>query len=176
LLFSFRHPSITVSRVRHDESTSNLKHHVRQCTPPDSVEARKLAEFVQGSTYTAATHRMKVALWVARRHRPFAIVEDPELLDIFHDLNNKCTTPSASTVSRDVKEIFQITRVKVAEMLQVGSMSVQALRCTYHKNSIIKANYILAWTAGHLLKHFRFWGLQSTGSQVERFPRSFWIL
>jgi hypothetical protein len=63
---------------------------------------------------------MKVALWVARRHRPFAIVEDPELLDIFRDLNNKCKTPSASTISRDVKEIFQLTRPKVAQMLQVG--------------------------------------------------------
>jgi Na+-transporting NADH:ubiquinone oxidoreductase subunit NqrA len=62
---------------------------------------------------------MKVALWVARRHRPFAIVEDPELLEIFHDLNNKCTTPSASTVSRDVKEIFQVSRKKVAQLLQV---------------------------------------------------------
>jgi hypothetical protein len=46
---------------------------------------------------------------VVRRNRPFAVVEDDELLDIFHDLrlNSKCVTRSASTVSRDVKEIFK---------------------------------------------------------------------
>ena len=64
---------------------------------------------------------MKVALWVARRHRLFAIVEDPELLEIFCDLNDKSITLSASTVSRDVKEIFQVTQLKVAQMLQAGS-------------------------------------------------------
>jgi hypothetical protein len=62
---------------------------------------------------------MKIALWVSRRHRPFAIVEDDELIDIFMDLNNKVEVPSESTVSRDVKEIFQISRVRVAQMLQV---------------------------------------------------------
>jgi len=63
---------------------------------------------------------MKIALWVARRNRPFAIVEDDELLDIFRDLNNKVVTPSRYTVSRDVKEIFQMSRVKVAEILKVS--------------------------------------------------------
>ena len=114
------HPSITVSRARHDESTSNLKHHVDQCAPPASGESRAITAYAHGSAYNTATHRMKLALWVARRHRPFAIVEDPELLDIFHDLNDKCATPSASTVSRDVKEIFQVTRLKVAQLLQAG--------------------------------------------------------
>jgi hypothetical protein len=62
---------------------------------------------------------MKLALWVARRHRPFAIVEDPKLVDIFMDLNNKVEVPSCITVSRDVKEIFYICRGKVAKILQV---------------------------------------------------------
>jgi Na+-transporting NADH:ubiquinone oxidoreductase subunit NqrA len=62
---------------------------------------------------------MKIALWVARRHRPFSIVEDPELLDIFTDLNNKVVTPSRYTVSRDVKEIFQLSRKQVSELLKV---------------------------------------------------------
>jgi hypothetical protein len=62
---------------------------------------------------------MKIALWVARRNRPFAIVEDSELLDIFYDLNSKVVTPSRYTVSRDVTEIFQMSRIKVAEILKV---------------------------------------------------------
>lgn len=62
---------------------------------------------------------MKVALWVARRHQPFAIVEDDELVDIFTDLNNRVEVPSRFTVSRDVKEIFTMSRLKVSDILKV---------------------------------------------------------
>jgi len=62
---------------------------------------------------------MKLALWVARRHRPFAIVEDKELVELFKELNNKVEIPSRKTVSRDVTEIFEISRKKVAGMLKV---------------------------------------------------------
>jgi hypothetical protein len=65
---------------------------------------------------------MKIARWVSRRHRPFAIIEDDELIDLFRDLYNKVEVPSQSTVSRDVKEIFQMSRVRVAQMLQVRSL------------------------------------------------------
>lgn len=77
-----------------------------------------MSVFAQGSSYSAASHRMKIALWVSRRHRPFRIVEDPELLDIFHDLNSRVITPSATTVSRDIKEIFLLSRKVVAKRLQ----------------------------------------------------------
>lgn len=83
--------------------------------------------FAQGSTYNAATHRMNIALWVARRHRPFSIVEDPELLEIFRDLNNKVVTPSASTVSRDVKELFLLSRNTVAQRLQAYPGKLQLI-------------------------------------------------
>lgn len=62
---------------------------------------------------------MKLALWVARRHRPFTIVEDAELVEIFKDLNNKVEVPSRFTVSRDVKEMFEMSRKQVATMLKV---------------------------------------------------------
>jgi hypothetical protein len=76
--------------------------------------------FAHGTTYNSAAQRMKISLWVVRNNHPFAIVADEGLLDIFHDLNNKCVTPSASTVSRDVKEIFKLTWTKVAAMLKVN--------------------------------------------------------
>jgi hypothetical protein len=62
---------------------------------------------------------MKLALWISHRHRPFAIVEDDELVDIFKDLNNKVEVPSRFTVSRDVKEMFEMSRKQVAAMLKV---------------------------------------------------------
>src|ERR1700733_3284599 len=106
MMILFRHLSIVIARARHDESTSNLIHHVDHCQPADSAEARAIAGFAHGSTYNPATHRMKIALWVVCHYRLFAIVEDKYLLEIFHDLNNKCITPSAGTVSRDMKEIW----------------------------------------------------------------------
>ena len=70
---------------------------------------------------------MKLALWVARRHRPFAIVEDPELLDIFGDLNKNVVTPSRFTVSHDVKEIFAMSSINVSRILQVSLSSESSI-------------------------------------------------
>jgi hypothetical protein len=78
-----------------------------------------ITAFAHGSTYTPQKFHMKLAIWVARHHRPFAIVEDDELIDIFMDLNNKVEVPSRFTVSRDVKEIFDMSQVKVAAILKV---------------------------------------------------------
>ena len=82
-----------------------------------------MASYVRGSSYTPEKLRMKVAIWVSRRNRPFAIIEDPELLEIFCDLNSKVETPSRQTVSRDIKQMFDISQKQVAKMLQVGSHS-----------------------------------------------------
>lgn len=78
-----------------------------------------MSAFTGGLQYTKAKHRMKIALWLARRNCPFAIVEDPELLDIFADLNIHCVTPKRRTVSRDMKEIFHVSQANLASMLQV---------------------------------------------------------
>jgi len=116
----FRSPSIKVTRIRHDDSTSNLVRHVKACDGGVAMaRSGSITEFAQGSTYTPHRFRMKLALWVARHHRPFAIVEDDELVEIFTDLNNKVEVPSRFTVSRDVKEIFLMSRVKVSEILKV---------------------------------------------------------
>ncbi|KAG6904706.1 hypothetical protein DXG01_007777 [Tephrocybe rancida] len=92
--------------------------HVKTCEPIDSSETRAMTAFVQGLTYNHATRQMKISLWISRRSHLFAIAQDPELLDIFYDLNNKVEMPSASTISKDIKEIFKISRKNVAEMLQ----------------------------------------------------------
>ena len=117
LLYS--HPNEFVTCARHDGSTSNLKWHVERCAPVDSPEARQVASYFHRSSYTPEKLRMKVAIWVALCNRPFAIIEDPELLDIFCDLNSKVETPSQPTVSRDIKQMFDISQKQVAKMLQV---------------------------------------------------------
>jgi hypothetical protein len=62
---------------------------------------------------------MNIALWVARRNRPFSIVEDEELLKIFKDLNSHCVTPLRKTVAHDIKEIFTVSRKNIGEILRV---------------------------------------------------------
>ena len=119
-LASYSHPSITISRARHDESTSNLTHHIQNCAPTNSTQTHVLAVYASGSKYTKASHRMKLALWVSSHHHPFSIVEDTELLNIFMDLNPNCETSSRHTLSRDVKEIFSLSRREVGTMLQVS--------------------------------------------------------
>ena len=160
----FVYPSLPSLRVRVQEG-------YKICTLTPTLHLPLLKPLT--ITNHSATHHMKVALWVARCHCPFAIIEDPELLDIFRDLNNKCTTPSASTVSRDIKEIFQLTPKKVAQMLQVHSLFpfsylvLMTVRLT-------EANYISALMAGHHLKQYHFSGLPFTGSQVAMSLPSFW--
>jgi hypothetical protein len=115
-----RSPSIKVTHVCHDDSTSNLVCHAKACDGGAiATSLNSIAAFAQGSTYTPQKFRMKLALWVARRHRPFSIVEDDELVDIFMDLNNKVEVPSRFTMLWDVKEIFDLSRVKVAAILKV---------------------------------------------------------
>ena len=62
---------------------------------------------------------MKIALWIATWNHLFSIVEDPELLDIFLDLNPHCITPKRRTVPRDVKEMFGISHKEVGILLRV---------------------------------------------------------
>ncbi len=62
--------------------------------------------------------RYLLAVWISRRHRPFLIVEDEELIAIFKMLYSKVEIPSASTISRDVREVFALSRKHVAKILQ----------------------------------------------------------
>jgi len=130
-MLHLRHPSITISRARTDESTSNLTRHVQNCAPTDTSQTQALTIYASGSKYIKETHCMKVALWVANHHRPFLIVKDPELLKIFTDLNPHCQTPKHHTVSCDVKEIFSLSRKEVAIILQVCFVSFSLNFNTY---------------------------------------------
>lgn len=62
---------------------------------------------------------MKLLFWVVRRHRPYVIIEDDELLDCFRMLNGRAEIPSARTLSRDIQEVFVLTKKNVSEMLKV---------------------------------------------------------
>src|ERR1700712_4977132 len=97
------HPTTIIRRARFEDSTKNIKGHADRCSPPVGG-AGNIVDFAAGSTYSAARYRLLLSLWVSRRKPPFAIVADPEFLEIVQMLYSRVDTPSPSVVSRDVKE------------------------------------------------------------------------
>lgn len=142
------HPSVAISRVRHDDSTSNLIRHVRSCAPANTAESQAMETFAKGTTYSEIKHRVKIALWIACRHRPYVIAEDPELLDIFKMLHGSCVTPSRTTVSRDVQEIHEITKKVVMEILAVSKFELRTVQTTDMSCSLLRARYTSQQTDG----------------------------
>lgn len=57
--------------------------------------------------------------WVSESMRPFSIVEDRGFQCLMKTGRPEYCLPSASTVSRDVKEVFTKVRARIAKMLQV---------------------------------------------------------
>ena len=114
-----RNPSQTIVRSRMDDSTSNLAHHVIKCDGPTTHSSHAINDFAHGSKYSKAEFRFLLVSWVTQCHRPFAIVDDKPLQDMFRMLYAKVDIPSAATVSRDVKEVHSIAKKNVIKVLQV---------------------------------------------------------
>lgn len=55
-------PSVKVSRVRYDNSTSNLSTHVKQCTP-NAADNETIDKYAQGSSYTVGKFRYTLLRW-----------------------------------------------------------------------------------------------------------------
>ena len=118
---------------------------------------------------------MKLTLWVAHRHRPFAIVEDKELIGIFKDLNNKVEVPSRSTVSWDVKEMFAMSRKRVAAMLKVRTVVSSTGHCLMYFRPI-QENSTSAPMDGHRQMSYPLSDSQYTGSARVKSNQQSWIL
>ena len=78
-------PKRHCDRREYDASTGNLKRHVDDCDEDRDGQPRQqtIDNYAQGVTYTYARFRVKLAIWVARHHRPFVIVED-QIRDIVY--------------------------------------------------------------------------------------------
>lgn len=120
-----------LTRAQWDDSTSNLGRHVTACTKGSTPPAgqQSINTFAQGSTYTPAKFRYKLAVWIARRHCPYAIVQDEEFLELLRMLNSKVEVPHPTTVSRDIREIFTFSRTSIRKILQVSPPLVRRVPC-----------------------------------------------
>ncbi|OJT06793.1 hypothetical protein TRAPUB_2358 [Trametes pubescens] len=111
------HPSKAVLRADYEDSTTNLKRHAELCDPPETPATEMITAYASGVSYSPSRMRYLIAMWCARRHRPFSIVEDEEFREILHMLYPKVSLPSRFTVSRDIQMIVEDSRDRVKELL-----------------------------------------------------------
>lgn len=105
--------------------------HFRSCEKKDPSDQVKISDFAHGSSYDKGKMRFLLALWVSRHHRPFAIIEDKELQDIFRMLYARVDIPSRKTLSRDVNETFAMAKVHVAQVLKVENTRLISLHSSF---------------------------------------------
>ena len=78
-----------------------------------------ITSYAQGVTYSAPRVRFLLAMWCASRHRPFALVDDPEFRELLSMLYPRVEIPSRHTVSRDVQTIMEDSRARVLQHFKV---------------------------------------------------------
>ena len=61
-----------------------------------------ISAFTHGSTYSPATFKFRLAIWIARSQCLFQIVQDEYLLALFKMLFVQVEIPHPTTVSRDI--------------------------------------------------------------------------
>jgi hypothetical protein len=160
-----RNPSQTIVRARMDDSTSNLSRHVMKCEGPTTCSSHAINDFAHGSSYSKAEFRFLLVSWVTGCHRPFAIVDDHPLQDMFRMLYAKVDIPSAAMVSRDTKDVHIIAKKNVIKVLQVlyhtNIFNLYMLTPPTHFSNI-KARFILALMVGARQMYYRYWGWSLT--------------
>ncbi|KAF8868924.1 hypothetical protein BD779DRAFT_1458867, partial [Infundibulicybe gibba] len=128
-----RHPNQSCTHNREDNSTSNLIRHVELCSPQNPEVTEKIISFGNGVTYSAPRFRFLLALWCSRHHRPFQIVEDEELVEMFKMLYalfyHRVEIPHPTTISRDVHDMFLLCQKNVISILKGLALS-RALHIT----------------------------------------------
>ncbi|KAE9390420.1 hypothetical protein BT96DRAFT_1002287 [Gymnopus androsaceus JB14] len=104
--FPCRCPNITVTRARHDDSTSNLGRHINMCKAVPAAQAAgqlTMPMFAAGSMYSEARLRFLIVKWCACNSQPMLIVKDKAYIEQLKMFNQGVTIPSNTTVSRDIK-------------------------------------------------------------------------
>ncbi|KAF8574727.1 hypothetical protein K439DRAFT_1371668, partial [Ramaria rubella] len=99
-------PSKSVTRSCMDDSTSNLVAHKTRCAPKQVTGSSSIKSFVHGLTYNYSRMCYLLTLWVAWRHRPYAIVQDAKLLQILQMLYELVDVPSARMLSGILNIIY----------------------------------------------------------------------
>lgn len=154
-----RNPSKSIVRACTDNSTHNLRNHIQGCSPEASASSLLLKKYASGCSYNRAEFHVDVLIWIARRCRPYSIVEDPELRDLFQMLFQGVVIPHQRAISADTKTFFELCHEKVSTVLK------------NHKGAIHIA--FDAWTASNLLPFLGVTAHRCVDGKIETFVLDF---
>lgn len=105
-------------------TTTNLRRHEVRCDQEavDNATQTTLAPFAQGATYSPGKLRMLMLKHIAICHRPFSLYTDKPLLQIIKMFRPDAVVVSDTTVSRDIKSVYNIGKAAVIEKLKVNTI------------------------------------------------------
>lgn len=105
-------------RKANDQSTGNLTKHANLCQPKASTgDVQVMRKFTGG--YSREGFRWLLLRWVIAKNRPYTIVQDPELGDIFRMLHSKVDIPCANTLALDIKYVHEFMKGKLIAVFKV---------------------------------------------------------
>ncbi|KIJ43405.1 hypothetical protein M422DRAFT_127118, partial [Sphaerobolus stellatus SS14] len=79
------------------------------CEPALSTESGAMTKFVSGHGYTHEGFCFGVGKWIAKHCRPYTIIDDVELQDLFCMLYACVKIPSRMSVQRDIRLMMDLT-------------------------------------------------------------------
>src|SRR6266481_394479 len=112
--------STGTSRVQksNNASTGNLHKHIAFCVP-QSNESKIMEKFAAGCTYSHKGFCWLVMCWVVCKNRPYTIIDDEEVYDIFQMLHVNVNIPCANTLVGDIKLTHSMMRDKLIKLFEV---------------------------------------------------------
>jgi hypothetical protein len=119
---------------RRQDTSSGTNNLLRKATACDlrfrsSQDAKALSKGTQD--FSPARLRALLALWSARNHRPFELVHDELFGMIVEELRPGTSLPDRTTLSRDVRALYQHNVERIREYFQVYAPNSTTLYIIY---------------------------------------------
>ncbi len=140
---------------------SNLRGHAEKCDLKAAQErngARQLKIDEIVSKYTDGEFRYLTVEWLTQCHRPNIIIEDIPLQKIFRLLNPAVNIHSDTTAGCDIKEVYEVSKEQLKQMLKVNSWLSQNT-CLLNMVQEHDGRFHVAFDAWLALNHNKFLGI-----------------
>ena len=109
------------SRTKTSSGTSNLNAGAKACNKRHGASMASAQGSHSTLTYSPAIHRTLLALRCSKNMRPFSFVQDPLYQAEVEMLRPGTSLPNATTVSRDVKLLYETLSSHVSTYFKVCS-------------------------------------------------------
>jgi hypothetical protein len=107
------------SRLKTSSGTKNLNDGIKACNARQGIVSTTLQQSGGHIPYSPANHRTLLALRCAKNMRPFNFVQDPLYIAEVNMLRSSTRLPDPTTVSRDVKLLYEQLSTHVSDYFKV---------------------------------------------------------